>query len=114
MYHQRHASPTPNTAYMELHKLCAAKYVLLSTPSASVRSLPDGDRKRHAAFKALEGEATKGVYFVSEEDLKQTSHIRNDATGKNLLAVLRHVGRLKEFKHSGGLRCYQVKGSNTL
>ena len=30
-----------------------------------------------------------------------------DATGKNLLAVLRHVGRLKEFKHDG-LRCWKL------
>lgn len=49
----------------------------------------------------------RGSFFFSEEDIKALSSIRADASGKNILAVLRHVGRLKEFKHSG-LRCWRV------
>ena len=52
--------------------------------------------------------ADAGAFF-DENDLASLTHIRNDATGKGLLAVLRHVGRLKEFKHkSTGLRCWRV------
>ena len=69
----------------------------------------EAERKRHAAHKALEAEAgMRGLFFLSEEDLKAVNSIRADASGKNLLAVLRHVGRPKEFKH-GGMRCWQAR-----
>ena len=37
-----------------------------------------------------------------------TAARRLKASGKNVLAVLRHTGRLKEFKH-GGMRCWHVR-----
>ena len=96
---------------MEVQKVLTSKYTLLHAPAASVRSMPDAERKRHAGYKALEPAdgSMKGIYFVTEEDLKASSSIKNDASGKNVLAVLRHVGRLKEFKH-GGMRCWQARG----
>lgn len=98
-----------NQALMEIQKALASKYTLLSTPAATVRTMGESERKRHAAYKALEGDATKGLYFFSEEDMKAAvPSVKNDATGKNLIAVLRHVGRLKEFKH-GGMRCWQTR-----
>ena len=112
-----HLTPPPllltqvNAALMEVQKILTSKYTLLHAPAASVRSMPDAERKRHAGYKALEPTdgSMKGVYFVTEEDLKASSSIKNDASGKNVLAVLRHVGRLKEFKH-GGMRCWQARG----
>jgi hypothetical protein len=99
-----------NAALVEVQKTLQSKYALLHQPAAAVRALPDAERKRHAAYRALEGEATKGMFFLSEDDLKSANAQRNwnDASGKNILAVLRHVGRLKEFKH-GGLRCWQAR-----
>ena len=74
-----------------------------------MRQLPDAERRRHTALKAAEGgDATKGLYFFSEEDLKGMQTIRAGADGKNLLAILRHVGRLKEFKLDGR-RCWQIR-----
>ena len=52
-------------------------------------------------------EQTKGLFFFSESDIKNNAVLKQDATGKNILAVLRHCGRLKEFKHMG-LRCWRV------
>ena len=96
---------------MEVQKVLTSKYTLLHAPAASIRSMPDAERKHHAGYKALEPAdgSMKGIYFVTEEDLKASSSIKNDASGKNVLAVLRHVGRLKEFKH-GGMRCWQARG----
>ena len=55
------------------------------------------------------GDATRGLFFFSEEDLKAVASIKNDASGQNLLAVLRHVGRLKEFKVNSGLRGWHTR-----
>lgn len=98
-----------NAALTDVQKLVASKYSLLCLTAAEVRKLPDADRRRHAALKAAEGgEATRGTYFFSEEDVKNLQTIKADATGKNLIAVLRHVGRLKEFK-LGGQRCWRLE-----
>ena len=42
------------------------------------------------------------------QDLRAFTAIKPDASGKNILAVLRHVGRLKEVK-LGGMRCWQAR-----
>ena len=101
--------PKVNAALAEVQKVLQSKYALLCLPPSGVRQLPDAERKRHAALKAAEGgDATKGLYFFSEEDLKGMQTIRAGADGKNLLAILRHVGRLKEFKLDAR-RCWQIR-----
>ncbi len=89
-----------------MQQLLAAKYALIGTPTAQLKG--ESERKKAAAYKAAEGGAPDGAFFFSEEDLKSVGSIRADATGKNLLALLRHVGRLKEFK-CAGMRCWQVR-----
>ena len=96
-----------NMALNEIQKLLTNKYSLLNLSPTAARSLNDTERKKLAAFKALEADGGKQMFFFSEDDLKSLSIIKADATGKNLLAVLRHVGRLKEIKHSG-LKCWRV------
>ena len=100
--------PKVNAALNEVNTVLAAKYRLLCLPMSSVRQLPEADRKRHAAFKAAEGAEGKNLYFFSEEELKSMQTIKPGADGKNMLAVLRHVGRLKETKIEGQ-RCWQIR-----
>ena len=89
------------------------KYALLSTPSSQLRALSERDRKQHGAYKELQTDQTKGLFFLSELDLKNSMLLKQgDATGKNILAVLRHVGRLREFKHGGVVLDDIVGGSN--
>ena len=97
-----------NAALMEFQKALGAKYAILHTPASQLRTLAESDRKRHSVYKSLQTDEVRGMYFISEEDLKSVHAIKNDATGKNLIAVLRHVGRIKEFKH-GGMRCWQTR-----
>ena len=73
-----------------------------------MRSLSEAARKQLASYKEAESEQTKGLFFLSEADLKPSQVLKQDATGKNMLAVLRHVGRLKEFKHQG-MRCWHTR-----
>lgn len=95
-----------NAAVAEASKVLSAKYALLSTPLSQLRS--EAERKRHLALKTLEQGSEKGTFFFSEEELKAAGPpLKQDATGRNVLAVLRHVGRLKEFKH-GGVRCWRL------
>ena len=102
-----------NATVVELQKLLSAKYTLLAASSAQVRTMHEVEKKKHAAYKLLETSETRGTFFLSEEDLKGTQQLKSDATGKNLIAVLRHVGRLKEFR-TQGQRCFRVLLSNEM
>ena len=98
-----------NNAVQEVQMMLNDKYALLSTPSSQLRALSERDRKQHGAYKELQTDQTKGLFFLSELDLKNSMLLKQgDATGKNILAVLRHVGRLREFKH-GGHRCWHTR-----
>jgi hypothetical protein len=98
-----------NAAVQEAQKMLNEKYALLSTPSSQLRSLSEANRKRHAVHKEAETDETKKLFFLSETDLKSSNLLRQgEATGKNILAVLRHVGRLREFKHQGQ-RCWHTR-----
>ena len=58
--------PQVNAALQEVQKALSAKYALLGLPPASVRALSEAERKKHAAYKAVEAEA-KGSFFFNEE-----------------------------------------------
>ena len=98
-----------NAAAAELSRLLATKYALLATTSTAKAGLGEAERKRLLAYKALEGDAgtPRGIFFFAEDDLKGLYTIRHDASGKNTFAILRHVGRLKEFKLQGQ-RCWHL------
>lgn len=101
-----------NGAVHELQQLLNTKYALLSVPSSQLKTLSDADRKRHSAFRELETtleQKSRAFFFVSETDLKSSQTLnQGQATGKNILAVLRHCSRIKEFKHQG-LRCWHTR-----
>ena len=43
-------------------------------------------------------EGVKGCFWFMEADMRQTQTLRPDKTGKALLTVLRHLGRLHEVR----------------
>ena len=45
-------------------------------------------------------EGIKGHHWFMEADMKQTQTLRPDKTGKALLTVLRHLGRMHEVRPS--------------
>ena len=93
-----------NALVNELSDIASKKYALLAKPP---KSLSQEERRRRDAFKALEDDTTKGTRFLTEADLASCAAAGQGATAKNLLMTLRHLGRLKEFKHSrGGQRCF--------
>ena len=99
-----------NSAVGEIQRMLNEKYALLSTPPSQLRALSEAGRKQHASYKEAETEQTKGLFFLSEADLKASNQLKQDATGKNIFAVLRHVGRLREFKPVGSQqRCWHTR-----
>lgn len=84
-----------NAAVDELQKLVEEKYKILSLP---ITKLNDKSLKKYKVYKDMETTETKGIFFVAEPDLADTTHLKQgDATGKALLSVLRHLHRLKDL-----------------
>ena len=79
-------------------EVMTAKYKLLAIPYAKVppRLLP-----QWKGYKDEETEDTQGMQFFSENDLRAFKRLKMDHTGKNILTVLRHLGRLKEHRKNG-------------
>lgn len=50
-------------------------------------------------------EAAKGRFWFVETDLRSGSAIRMDKTGKSILMLLRHLGRLQEVSRAQGGSC---------
>ena len=60
--------------------------------------------KKYNAYKDTETDDTKSVCYFVEEDLKTSTEFKMDAPGRACLAVLRHLGRIKEHRGAGILR----------
>jgi hypothetical protein len=54
-------------------------------------------------------EAAKGRFWFIETDLKSGTAIRMDKTGKSILMLLRHLGRLQEVRSP--LRCVALRNA---
>jgi hypothetical protein len=55
---------------------------------------------RHPAPQGKEG--IRGHFWFTEVELRNGSALRPDKTGKGLLMMLRHLGRLSEVGAGGG------------
>ncbi|KAL6067840.1 Spindle and kinetochore-associated protein 1 [Balamuthia mandrillaris] len=84
-----------NAAIDDIQALVAKKYRLLSMPANKVGSR---NLKKYQGFVDLQRQCTdkEDNIFFTEEDLREAANLRLDTTGKSILAVLRHLGRLKE------------------
>lgn len=45
-------------------------------------------------------EGVKGCYWFLESDLKDGTALKLDKTGKSILTIMRHLGRLQEVRES--------------
>jgi len=84
-----------NAGVDEVQKLVDSKYKILSLPIAKMN---DKMLRKYKMYKDMETAETKGLFFIAEQDLADTTHIKQgDATGKAIISVLRHVHRLKDL-----------------
>ena len=71
--------------------------------TAARRNRPLGADRKHAQwllYNLAPHEALKGRVWVMESDLKSGAALRLDKTGKTMLTLLRHLGRLSETRIS--------------
>ncbi|PRP89024.1 spindle and kinetochore-associated protein 1 [Planoprotostelium fungivorum] len=93
-----------NLSIEELQSFVNSKYKILSTPLAKLTGDP---LVKYKAYKDLETKDTRGVFFFTDNDAwKNTSCVKNDTTGKAILAVLRHLNRVKDM--GGTLKRYNL------
>ncbi|KAI7839366.1 hypothetical protein COHA_006891 [Chlorella ohadii] len=92
-----------NAALDELAGLAEANAAMVA---AARRNKATGPDKKHAmwvAFNVAPHEALKGRSWLMESDLRSGAAVRLDKTGKTLLTLLRHLGRLQEVRvHADG------------
>eukprot|EP00668_Euglena_longa_P011731 GGOE01014146.1.p1 GENE.GGOE01014146.1~~GGOE01014146.1.p1 ORF type:complete len:285 (-),score=85.93 GGOE01014146.1:178-978(-) len=93
-----------NAVVDELHCFLAEKYQLLRLP---YRKVPQRQFRRWQAFQADEVPDTKGQQFCTDSDLRTFQCLKLDQTGRNILTVLRHLGRLREVR-TGAVTRYIV------
>jgi len=90
-----------NNAIDEIHKVITAKYKILRLPRSA---MGEPVMKKYKAFKEAETPDTEGEYFFIDEDLKAYSQLKMDSTGRAILTMLRHCGRLREVRGNKLLR----------
>jgi len=84
-----------NAGVEEMQKILQSKYKIMATVPSK---MSDKMAKRYAIYKALETSETKGMHFLAESDFSDSSFLKlGDATGKAVLAVLRHLHRIKDL-----------------
>lgn len=90
-----------NNAIDEIRKAITAKYKIMRLPRSA---MGEPVMKKYKAFKEAETPETEGEYFFIDDDLKTYSQLKMDATGRAILTMLRHCGRLGEVRGKKLLR----------
>ncbi|KAH7642488.1 uncharacterized protein LOC124492593 [Dermatophagoides farinae] len=63
-----------------------------------LHSTKETEYKRYQEYKSHENADTKGIYFVTINDIKELSSMKNDSTLRKVLICLRHCKRIKEIR----------------
>ena len=95
-----------NQAITDLNLLISDKYKIFKLP----QKMSKLQRSIYWEHKQLATAETKSRVFVTEKDLKDKSGgwtesgFKFDAVGRNVVAILRHLGRIKEVRGGGHTR----------
>lgn len=96
-----------NSFIDELNRILCEKYSLLQR--ANPAKLSVDQRQRYFEWKSAETEETAGKYFLTETDLKAKSGnapsgFKYDQVARNIMTILRQVGRIRESRSPGVIR----------
>lgn len=96
---------TLKTAVDDLNSAMETKYTFLARTFANMSSL--SEKKRYKLFRSQESKATtKGVHFVTADDLKDCSVLRSETNRRTLLTILRHLKKTREIRGPGSIVRY--------
>jgi len=90
-----------NTAVEELNTAIKEKYMFLAKTFANIPQLEQ--KKRYKMLKSQESKDTKGIHFVTNDDLKKTTVLKSETNRRNLLTILRHFTRIREVRGPGSI-----------
>ncbi|KAJ3333349.1 Spindle and kinetochore-associated protein 1 [Gonapodya sp. JEL0774] len=93
-----------NISIGEFNKHVTEKYNLLKQRPSS---LPKSHRDRYWSYKETEIPEVKDKTFLTENDVKENwakSTFRMDPQGRAIIAIARHLGKLKEVRGGGQTR----------
>ncbi|KAK4532298.1 hypothetical protein CCYA_CCYA11G3155 [Cyanidiococcus yangmingshanensis] len=92
-------------ALEDIENILRHKYMLLRRPKHELTSAQLDQRCR---YEDMETEETRGQYFFAEPDIKSCASLKQDTTGKALINVLRHLGRVRESRAATHCRIWIV------
>lgn len=101
-----------NSLVDDFNKFISEKYTLLARSNPAKLSLDQ--RQKYLEWKNSETEDTFGKFFITEADLKAKSSsstnngFKFDQVTRNILTILRQIGRIKENRSSGGIIRYII------
>ncbi|KAG8182657.1 hypothetical protein JTE90_019682 [Oedothorax gibbosus] len=81
------------------------KYKALCMPR---KEMKPADLKAYQKLKSQENADTKGLYFVTADDLKEYGKLKLDKTTNNLLTILRHCKKMKEIRGPSTIVRYTI------
>lgn len=87
-----------------LEKVFVEKYTIMQ---ANPAKLGGENRNRYYEWRDQDSEECRGQPFVTEQDMKnlcQGKGPKMDPTGRSIVAILRHCGRLREVRSTGIVR----------
>lgn len=97
-----------NAGVTFINRTLRERYIFLKQNPAKLNGEA---RQRWYAMRETETEETTGRWYVTETDLKNAlagnasnSGFKLDSTGRAVLAILRHLGRIKEVRGGGVIR----------
>lgn len=94
-----------NSFIQDFNRFLTEKYTLLLRSNPAKLSVDQ--RQKFFEWKAAELEELAGRCFLTEADFKAkngTGHFKFDQVARNILTILRQVGRIKEIRSSGIIR----------
>ena len=91
-----------NEAVNSLNEIYTEKYKILATNPSKLK---EPLKTKFFDHKALETKETQGFRFLIESDIKDSREkFKLDPTGRSVVVILRHLGRMKEVRGGGQTR----------
>jgi len=96
-----------NAFVRDFNRFTSEKYAILLRSNPA--KLSTDQRQKFFEWKNLECDETDGKRFITEADLKSkssngTGSFKFDQVARNILTILRHIGRIKEVRSVGIIR----------
>ncbi|XP_023328204.1 spindle and kinetochore-associated protein 1 [Eurytemora carolleeae] len=92
---------TLGTAVEEINSALHFKYTFTARKFSSLKEICD--KKRWKLYKSQESPATRGVHFITADELKDSPLLKSEVTRRNLFTIFRHFKKIREIRGPGSI-----------